>query len=167
MKLSKLALLAACVAGTVGMAAAQPDAPANEPADVHHGRMHVMHHRGEPPLARLVQKLDLTDAQRESLDSLLDSWKAQSEAFHAQMREAMKAATTTLPDDPNYLALIETRKQLASTAIEQRSDLNVQIFALLTPEQKAQVPQLIEEMKTQAKHWRGGVEDKDDQETHL
>jgi periplasmic protein CpxP/Spy len=155
MRLSKLVLIAACVAGTTPMATAGEGASENSGAKMHHGRMHAMHHRGEPPLARVIQQLDLTDAQRESLRSLLESTKAQREAFHAQQREATKGSMTTLPDDPNYPALIETRKQLASTAIQQRSDLNVQMYALLTPEQKARVPQLIEELKVQAKEQRG------------
>jgi hypothetical protein len=50
--------------------------------------------------------------------------------------------------------MIEKRKQLAAQAIQQRSDLNVQIYALLTAEQKAQIPTLIEEMKTKMKERR-------------
>src|SRR5690606_9768107 len=106
-------------------------------------------------LARLVQKLDLTQAQRQSLQSLLDATAAERKALREQQRALMKESFTTLPDSPNYPALVEKRKQLASAAIQQRSDLNVQIYALLTPEQKAEIPKLIEDMKSRAKERRG------------
>jgi Spy/CpxP family protein refolding chaperone len=154
MKRSRIALIAACIVGTAGIAAAADSShSAHAGNDKHH--RHMRHHfGGEPPFARLIQKLDLTDEQRQSLSSLIESSKPQQEALREQHRETMKAAMTTLPDDPNYPALIAKRKELASASIQQRSDLNVQIFALLTPEQKAQVPALIEEMKTRAKQWR-------------
>jgi protein CpxP len=106
------------------------------------------------PLAHLVHKLDLTDEQRQSLRSLLESARANSASLRAQQRAHFEASLTTLPDSPNYPALIEERKQLAAAAIQQRSDLNVQIYALLTPEQKAKIPSLIEDMKAKAKERR-------------
>jgi periplasmic protein CpxP/Spy len=135
-----------------------------------HGGMHANHFRGEHSLAGLIQKLDLNDAQRENIRGILDASQSQRKALREQHHEAMKASLTTLPDDPNYLALVEKRKQLASEAIQQRSDLNAQIYAVLTPEQKAKVPQLIEEAKAQMKerranHKRG--EHKHRQQTQL
>jgi Spy/CpxP family protein refolding chaperone len=164
MKRSKIALIAACIVGTAGIAAAADSIHSAQAGNDKHHR-HMRHHFGEPPFARLVQRLDLTDEQRQSIRSLIESSKPQQEALREQHRETMKAAMTTLPDDPNYPALIAKRKELASASIQQRSDLNVQIFALLTPEQKAQVPALIEQMKTRAKQWRGRQSERD--ETHL
>jgi periplasmic protein CpxP/Spy len=120
-----------------------------------HGGMRVNHFSGGHSLAGLIEKLDLTEAQRENIRGILDASQSQRKAFREQHHEAMKASLTTLPDDPNYLALVEKRKQLASEAIQQRSDLNAQIYAVLTPEQKAQVPQLIEDVKAEMKERRG------------
>jgi Spy/CpxP family protein refolding chaperone len=50
--------------------------------------------------------------------------------------------------------MIERRKQLAAESIQQRSDLNVQIYGLLTPEQKAKVPALIDEAKSKMQERR-------------
>ena len=119
-----------------------------------HGGMRANHFGGEHSLAGLIQKLDLNDAQRENIRGILEASKSQRQTMREQHHEAMKASLTTLPDDPNYLALVEKRKQLASEAIQQRSDLNAQIYAVLTPEQKAQVPQLMEEVKAQMKERR-------------
>jgi Spy/CpxP family protein refolding chaperone len=165
MKRSKIALIAACIVGTAGVAAAADSIHSVHAGnDKHHRRMRHPF-GGEPPFARLVQKLDLTDEQRQSLRSLLESSQPQQIALREQHRQTMKAAMSTLPDDPSYPALIAQRKELANASIQQRSDLDVQIFALLTAEQKAQVPALIEEMKMRAKQWRGKKAERN--ETHL
>lgn len=155
MKLPKIALLATVLAASASMTAAYSQETAHDHAGKRPHRMNMTHFAGEPPLARLVQKLDLTDEQRESLRALIDSSKAQRQSLREQQRANMQASLTTLPDDPSYFAMVEKRKQLAAESIQQRSDLNVQIYALLTPEQKANVPALIEEMKAKAKQRRG------------
>lgn len=144
-------LLKALVASTLMLSAGT--FAAAHPAE--HEGIRANHIRGEHSLAGLIQQLELTEAQRESIRAILDASQAQREAMREQHREAMKASLTTLPDDPNYIAVVEKRKQLASEAIQQRSDLNSQIYAVLTPEQKAQVPQLIEEAKAQINERRG------------
>ncbi|NLG75679.1 MAG: hypothetical protein GX535_05545 [Xanthomonadaceae bacterium] len=149
MKLSKIALIATLMAASASITTAYGQEQARDYRGKHAHRMHMAHY-GEAPLARIVQKLDLTDEQRQSLRALLESSKAQRQNLHEQQRANASAALTTLPDDPGYFAMIEKRKQLAAESIQQRSDLNVQIYALLTPEQKAQVPALIEEMKSKA-----------------
>ena len=110
---------------------------------------------GEPSLVRVVEKLDLSDAQRASIRSLMDASNSERDAMRDEHREVFKAAMQTLPDDPSYAALVEKRKQLASQGIQQRSDLNSKIYAVLTPEQKAQVPQLIAETRSKMKERRG------------
>lgn len=132
-----------------------------------HGGMRANHFRGEHSLAGLIQKLDLTEAQRESIRGILNASQSQRKALREQHHEAMKGSLTTLPDDPNYLALVEKRKQLASEAIQQRSDLNTQIYAVLTPEQKAQVPQLIEDVKAQMKERHRGHKHRKPRQTEL
>jgi Spy/CpxP family protein refolding chaperone len=132
-----------------------------------HVGMRANHFRGEHSLAGLIQKLDLTQAQRENIRGILDASQAQRKALSDQHHATMKASLTTLPDDPNYLALVEKRKQLASEAIQQRSDLNSQIYALLTPEQKAQVPQLIEQVKAQMQERRGQRKQRNPREAQL
>jgi periplasmic protein CpxP/Spy len=118
------------------------------------GGSHASQFAGEHSLAALVQKLELTAAQRESIRAILDASKTQRQSLREQHREVTQASASTLPDDPNYTALVEKRKQLASEAIQQRSELNAQVYAVLTPEQKAQVPQLIKDAKANMKQRR-------------
>lgn len=154
MKLTKIALLTALMAASAGVSTAYSQDSNHEFRGKPH-RMQMAQHAGEPSLARLVQKLDLTDEQRQRVRALIDASKAQRQSLFEQQRANARASLNTLPDDPSYLAMIEQRKQLAAEAIQQRSDLNVQIYEVLTPEQKAQVPALIEEMKSNAKEGRG------------
>jgi periplasmic protein CpxP/Spy len=151
MKLSKIALLGALLAISAAVIGQEA---MDEHAGKHRTHMHGFAFGGETPLVRLVQRLDLSEEQRQNLDSLVESKRAEQENLQEQQRANFEASLTTLPDDPAYPALVEKRKELASTAIQQRSDLNVQIYALLTPEQKAQVPQLIEEMRAHMKERR-------------
>jgi Spy/CpxP family protein refolding chaperone len=112
---------------------------------------------GEPSLVRVVEKLELSESQRANIRSLMDASKAERNAMREEHREVMHASMRTLPDDPNYTALVEKRKQLTSQTIQQRSDLNAQIYAVLTPEQKAKVPHLIEESRSEMKERRRGA----------
>lgn len=161
MKVARITLLATMLAASAGITAQAQDR-AHGHGGKHPHRMHMVHFGGEAPLARLVKKLELTDEQRQSLEALLESSETGRKDLHERQRANFEASLTTLPDDPGYPAMIEARKQLALESIQQRSDLNVQIYALLTPEQKAQVPALIEEMKTRARHWRGRQDKRDE-----
>lgn len=156
-------VLRALVASTLMLSAGT--FAAAHPAE--HGGMRGNNFRAEHSLAGLIQKLDLTDAQRENIRGILEASESQRKALREQHHAAMKASITTLPDDPNYLALVEKRKQLASEAIQQRSDLNSQIYAVLTPEQKAQVPQLIEQVKAQMRERRGHYKQRNPREAQL
>lgn len=168
MKPSKIALVAACIVGSAGIAASYAGTAQRAAPGAHHDRMHVhKHERHGPPLARLVQRLDLTDAQRQSVRSILESSAEQRRALRKEQRATMKATLSTMPDDPSYPALIDKRKQLASAAIQHRSDLNVQIYSLLTEEQKARLPMLIEEMQARMKKKHERRRDKTRNETNL
>lgn len=141
MKSLRVLICSALMMGAVTTAYASP----------HQGGVFV----GEPSLVRVVEKLDLSDSQRTNIRSLMDASKAEREAMRNEHREVMQASMRTLPDDPSYAALVEKRKQLASQGIQQRSDLNSKIYAVLTPEQKAKVPRLIEESRSNMKERRG------------
>ena len=54
--------------------------------------------------------------------------------------EALMAAS---PTDANYPSLLATEKSNAAARVQAMSDIKSQIYAVLTPEQRAQVPSLI------------------------
>jgi len=112
---------------------------------------HDMHHHGRhmPSLFMAsLHQLNLTDAQHKSVESLLDGFKQQREANKSAERSNLAALGN--PGDKNYAAAVQAAKTQAAADIQQRSDLETQIYNLLTAEQKAKLPQVLANMK--AKH---------------
>ncbi|HMN45591.1 MAG TPA: Spy/CpxP family protein refolding chaperone [Povalibacter sp.] len=142
----RTSILAACAALTIagGIAYAGVGADGKD-AGQRHG--HHMHRHGGAPLMGTLRQLDLTDEQKQSVRSVFANTRQQREALRDQQRSNRTALASTMPDDPKYPALIADRKKLAADAIQQSSDTQTQIYALLTPEQKAQIPQLLAERK--------------------
>ena len=54
------------------------------------------------------------------------------------------------PGDPNYATALQSAKTFASTRIQQESELQGQIYNVLTAQQKAQLPTVLASMKAQA-----------------
>ena len=54
------------------------------------------------------------------------------------------------PTDPNYPSLLAAVKADATARIQQGADIRQQIYAVLTPAQQAQIPQIID---TQQAKW--------------
>ena len=144
----RTSLLAACAALTIagGMAYAGSNTAEGHDARGQH-RHGPMHRHGGAPLMATLKQLDLTAEQKQSVQAIYESTAEQRKALREQRRANRESLASTLPDDANYPGLIATQKQLAVDAIQQSSDLQTQIFAVLTPEQKAQVPQLMAERK--------------------
>lgn len=148
----KSSLLAACaaltIAGAMTCAAAGTDGTAAQKDGGHkHGRMHHRHGHDGLPLMSTLRQLELTTAQEQSVRALLESNAAQRKALRDRQQDNRAALASTMPDDPDYPALIAAKKQLAAEAIQQASDTQTQVFALLTAEQKAKVPQILAERK--------------------
>jgi protein CpxP len=166
MKSVKQFLVAACAIASVsaGAYAATTDTSSTPAANAangtqqwqghrDHGQGHGGHgHHGGPFMGALKQ-LNLTAAQQQSVHSLLDSAKPQMQSLHQQLRTNGEALQSTPPDSSGYATLLATEKQLAAQGIQQRADLHTQIYAMLTPQQKAQLPQVLAAIK--AKHEQG------------
>ena len=90
---------------------------------------------------------ELTAEQKQSVRAVFENNAPQRKALHARQRSNREALASTMPDDPGYPALIAAKKQLAAEAIQQASDTQTQVFALLTAEQKAKIPQILAERK--------------------
>jgi len=144
----KSSILAACAVMTLaGGVANATDAAQRAPAERHGQMQRHGHHRGGSALMSTLKQLDLTAQQQQSVRSVFQSNADQRKALGQQRRANREALASTMPDDPKYPALIEERKQLAAQSIQQSSDTESQIYALLTTEQKAKVPQLLAERK--------------------
>ena len=160
MKRVRHALLAGCAAVAIaaGAFAASPDSgtDAGAPVKAPHG-WGGPHHQGPGgglPFMGALKKLNLTAEQQQSIHGILGASKPQRESLREQEHANLAALATTMPDDPNYATLVQTQKTLAGNAIQLRSDLAVQLFAVLTPQQKAQLPQILADAKAKMQERR-------------
>jgi Spy/CpxP family protein refolding chaperone len=140
--------------------AATPNTPdsAASPKDAPH---HVMKHPGGPgamagqmlldgPFLQAIHQLNLSANQQSTIHGYLETARQQ---MHSGADARMNIETLANPGDPNYVSAVAAAKASAASRIQQRSDLQVQIYGLLTPEQQAKLPQVLTEMKTQhARH---------------
>jgi Spy/CpxP family protein refolding chaperone len=120
-----------------------PEATATAPA-MHHWRG-ARHHRADPLLAA-VQQLNLSADQQTGIHGLISSAR---QAQRAQAKAASDYLFITLgnPGDAGYNAAVATAKSRAVERIQARSSLDGQIYALLSPEQQAQLPQVLAAMQ--------------------
>ncbi|HEY6641991.1 Spy/CpxP family protein refolding chaperone [Povalibacter sp.] len=154
----RTSLLAACAALTIvgSMAYAGDSTDAKEMGQ----RQGHMHRHGGASLMGTLKQLDLTDAQKQSVQSIFAGGKEQRRALRSQQRSNRAALATTMPDDAKYPALVAVQKQLAADAIQQLSDTQTQLYAVLTAEQKARIPQLLAERKARWEQRREKIRDR-------
>ncbi len=107
------------------------------------GRMGMM-----DPFMHALHQLDLTAQQRDKVREIMDAAHKSHEGEMRSMGENLTVIGN--PGDPGYAAAIQAAKDKAAGMIQHHSDLDKQIYAQLTAEQKARLPKLLAEMK--AKH---------------
>jgi len=152
-----LAIASIGVGGAVGIASAQTPAPAaastTAPTPGH--RWHG-HHGGMllGITLRATRQLNLTADQQASIKSILANARAQMKAAHASGQASIDMAVLGNPGDPNYATALQTAKTLAANRIQTESELQGQIYNVLTAQQKAQLPTVLASMKAQAEQRR-------------
>jgi Spy/CpxP family protein refolding chaperone len=114
----------------------------------HHGLRAGMH----SSFMHAVRQLNLSDDQKQRISSLLGTQRESMRANADALRANFDALAN--PGDPNYSAAVSAAKTAAANAIQNRSDLEVQIYGLLTPDQQAQLPKVLADMKTRTEQRR-------------
>jgi Spy/CpxP family protein refolding chaperone len=148
----KFGLLAVALAsigtGVAAAAAAETDAATSAAAPAP-GAGHWHHHaRGSMLVGALVhatKQLDLTAEQQQSIKTILSTARAQREA-NAQA-SPLDLTVLANPGDPNYPTALQNAKTLAADRIQRESELQNQIYNVLTPQQKTKLPQVLADMK--------------------
>ena len=140
-------LLATCAALTMAGAFAYANSATDGGDSDHAGQMHRHGGHARSALLGTLKQLDLSAEQQQTIHSIFQGSADKRKALRDQQRSTFSALASTMPDNSDYPALIATQKQLASDAIQQMSDTETQIYNVLTPEQKAKVPQLLAERK--------------------
>lgn len=162
-RLLVLAMASIGVGGAVGIASAQTPAPAATAATAptpghkwhgHHGGMLL------GMTLRATKQLNLTADQQASIKSILANARAQMKAAHASGQPQVDMAVLANPGDPNYATALQSAKALAANRIQTESELQGQVYNVLTAEQKAQLPTVLASMKAQAAQRRANWEQK-------
>jgi len=112
----------------------------------HHG--HFMH---------VLKQLNLTAEQQTQIKGIMASAKTQFQSLRSSVRSNHEAMESTAPTDAGYPALLATAKANAAKQLEQMSSVKTQIYAVLTPAQIAQIPQIMaaDKAKWQQRHQNG------------
>lgn len=139
-----LALASAMTLGTAAFAAGQEGGP------------HFGGHRGHG-MDMAMQKLNLTDAQRASIRDLVKNSFAQNKTQRDALRQQRQAFESMTPDQVGYQAaaarLAQAEAAATQTRVQQHAQLKAQIYALLTPQQKAQWATLKQEREQRRQQW--------------
>jgi Spy/CpxP family protein refolding chaperone len=160
-RLLVLAMAGIAVGGTVGIASAQtPASTAATTASPATGHMWHRHHGGLMlgMTLRATRQLNLTAEQQASIKSILANAREQRKAAHASGQAPVDMAVLANPGDPNYATALQAAKTLAASRIQTESELQGQIYNVLTAEQKAQLPTVLASMKAEAAQRRANWE---------
>jgi Spy/CpxP family protein refolding chaperone len=150
-----LVMAVASLGGAAGIAYAQSTSPSSSTdaittAPATHGKWH---HRGAGLMLgmtlRATRQLNLTAEQQASIQQILTNARAQTKAARAA-GPAVDMVVLGNPGDPNYAAALQSAKTLASNRIQNESEVQAQVYNVLTAEQKAQLPTVLASLKAQA-----------------
>ena len=126
--------------------AADTTPPSTEAPAGHH--WHGPHHGG---FMRILHKLNLTDAQKTQVKSIMTSEKSKFEALRTSSQTNREALATTPPTDTAaYAALIATAQKNAATRIQLMSETWTNIYQnVLTQTQRDAIPGIVAAAKAQ------------------
>jgi Spy/CpxP family protein refolding chaperone len=159
-----LVLAMASIGTAAGVASAQTTTPSTTTTTTAPATGHKWHrHHGGFMLGmtlRATKQLNLTADQQASIKTILSTARAQAKAAHAANASSVDMTVLANPGDPNYATALQSAKTLASTRIQNQSELQGQIYNVLTAQQKAQLPTVLASMKAQAAQRRAAWEQK-------
>jgi len=143
-------------AGTVvSIATAQTTESPNTPPAGGHGWQHHPHGGGW-----LYSKLGLTDAQKASIKTIMQTNGPQLKALHEQLETNSAKLRETQPNDPNYSNVV-SQTASANASVHQQLDtlkatVRQEIFEKLTPAQQTELQTLEAQMAARRAAHAGG-----------
>jgi len=142
-------LIAALGVAAITTAATQPATPSNAPSP---GAMRQDRHHGpggpDGGFHRILDQLDLTAEQKTQIHSIYEQAKPQMQAVHQSSRASREQLAVVPPTDPAYASLVASAKTNAAAQIQLTSDLWTQVYAKLTPDQRARIPTIVAAQRT-------------------
>jgi Spy/CpxP family protein refolding chaperone len=140
----------AALAATTTTSAPAATTPAPAPATNRHWHGHGGMLVGV--MLRATRQLDLTPEQQSTIKGILSTARAQHQS--AAGTAAMDITVLGNPGDPNYASALQSAKAQFETRMQKQMQLQSQIYNVLTPQQKAKLPEVLAAMQTQAQQRR-------------
>jgi protein CpxP len=128
-------------------------APAGQDAGARQG--HHSHQHGQD---MGFKKLNLTDAQRASIKQIVHGSFAQNKTQWQALHQQRSAFESMTPDQVGYQAAAASLAQAEGAAtqvrVQQKATVRAQIYAVLTPTQKAQMATMKQEKQARRAQWK-------------
>ena len=138
---------------TLALATLAVAAPAGQNAGMHQGR-HSHGHGHEKDFS----KLDLSDTQRASIKQIMQTSHAQNRTQWETLRQQRSAFESMTPDQVGYQAaaarLAQAEGDATRVRVQQKATVRVQIYAVLTPTQKAKMVTLKTQKQARRQQWK-------------
>jgi Spy/CpxP family protein refolding chaperone len=141
--LSVLATLA--LAGTLETTLALESGPGTPPPAWHGHEGHMRGRGAEGGVMQVLRQLRLSDPQRQQLRSIMETERTQGRALGDATVSDLVALGN--PGDPGHAAAVQAAQARAAERIRHWDGIQQQVYALLTPAQQAQLPQLLKAMQ--------------------
>jgi len=146
-------------AAGLSIASAQTTTTTTTPPAAPSGHHGWHHHRGP---WHLLSKLDLSDAQKAQIKSIMTAAKPEMQSLHQQMRTNMQRLEQTQPSDANYSTIAsqvsQTHGSLSAQMMTQRTNVRAQIYKVLTPAQQTQLATLQAQMAARRQSHEAGAQ---------
>jgi Spy/CpxP family protein refolding chaperone len=133
----------------------------------HHGWRHHGHERGEHGRGPMMMfgRLGLSDAQRESMKSIMTANRTALENMHQQSQANSLKLRQAKPDDPHYASIVASVSQANGSLLTQQITLEAntraKIYGVLTPAQKKQLADSEAKMQEHMKEMKSHMQERD------
>jgi|GEM_PF-243862 len=145
--------------------AAPADTPANQGSNAQTQQHHRMrgHHHGHHKHFRRghdmeLRKLNLSDEQHSSIKQIVKDSFSQNRTQWQALRQQRQAFESMTPDQVGYQAAADRLAQAEADAtklrVQQRANVRAQIYAVLTPQQKADMATQRSERQARMEKWK-------------
>jgi periplasmic protein CpxP/Spy len=138
----------ASAAASISIATAADPAATTPPAGGMGGWHHHHHHHG---FGHWMSKLNLTDAQKAQVKSIMTAAGPQMKSIHQQMRANSMKLSQMAPTGGAYTATVQEVSQanaaLHAQMITEREQIRASVYKVLTPAQQQQLATMKAEMQ--------------------
>jgi Spy/CpxP family protein refolding chaperone len=133
--------------GTLQAALAADPASGAKPTAWHHQHGEASGRGPELGMLQVLRQLNLSDAQRQQVHSIISNAQAQWESQSGAELNDLPALGN--PGDPNHAAAVQAAQARAAQRIQHWSDVEQQVYGtVLTADQKVQLPTLLTQLQT-------------------